>query len=149
MMGHEVHQKWGFGMAPPKPATQVARAAAAERVVAFLDADTRDDALPAALSEIKGLFSRVARQDQWDWFATSRTLGYPSARVAGVIARTLGTVRRELVSGSAEAIREEWSLLRRLPCRPCLRVLLGTARIAEEAIGGGSTCCRPASSPTC
>ena len=135
-MAHEVHQKWGFGMAPPKPGTQAARAGAAERVVTFLDTDTRDEALPAALSEVKSLFSRVARQDQWDWFSTSRTLGYPSARLADLIARSLGTVRRALVSGSAETVREPWLLLRRLPCRPCLRVLLGRAQIAEEAGAG-------------
>ena len=33
-MGHEVHQKWGFGMAPPKPETQARRAVAAEGVTA-------------------------------------------------------------------------------------------------------------------
>ena len=135
-MAHEVHQKWGFGMAPPKAAAQAARVAAADRVLAYLDDDARTDELPAALSEIKGLFSRVARQDQWDWFTTSRTLGYPSARVAGVIASTLSDVRRELVAGAGEQAREGWSLLRRLPCRACLRVLLGKAQIAEEEGAG-------------
>jgi hypothetical protein len=135
-LGHEVHQKWGFGMAPPKPEIQVRRAIAAEGVTAFLDDDRRAEELPAALAEIKGLFSRVARQDQWDWFATSRTLGYPSARVSAVIATAVGSLRRGLVAGAEDEVRHEWVLLRRLPCRPCLRVLLGTAHIAEEEGAG-------------
>lgn len=63
-MSREIHQKWGFGMVPPKPEAQASRNRAAERLMAFLDADTRDDELADALSERKGLFSRIARQDQ-------------------------------------------------------------------------------------
>lgn len=132
----EVYQKWGFGMAPPKPSTQVSRIASAVCVVAYLDTEAADEALPTALAEIKGLFSRVARQDQWDWFTTSRTLGYPSARVAMIIASTLGSLRRGLAGGPGEAARDAWLLLRRLPCRPCLRILMGTAQIAEEEGAG-------------
>ena len=40
--------------------------------------------------------------------------------------------RRGLVAGCEDEIRHEWLLPRRLPCRPCLRVLLGKAQIAEE-----------------
>lgn len=110
--------------------------AAAEHVITFLDADVRADELTVALSEIKGLFSRVARQDQWDWFTTSRMLGYPSARVSDVIAQSLGVVRRALALSTAETARAEWSLLRRLPCRSCLPVLLGRAWIADEEGAG-------------
>lgn len=73
-MSREIYQKWGFGMASPKPETQASRQRAAERLMAFLDVDTRDDGLLDALSEMKGLFSRIARQDQWDWFSISRAL---------------------------------------------------------------------------
>lgn len=135
-MSHEVHQKWGFGMAPLKPADQQARAAAASQVMAFLDEDARDDGLPAALSEIKGLFARVGRQDQWDWFSTSRTLGYPSGRIATLVADTLGQARRALVAGDVGALRDHWSRLRRLPVRACMRILLGHARIAEQGGAG-------------
>lgn len=135
-MSREIHQKWGFGMAPLKPETQASRKRAAERLMAFLDADTRDDKLPEALSEMKGLFSRIARQDQWDWFSTSRALGYPSARMARVIAETIGAARRALVSDDTDLLRKQWLLLRRLPCRSCVRVLLGTAHIAEKEGAG-------------
>ena len=40
------------------------------------------------------------------------------------------------MAGAEDEVRHEWVLLRRLPCRPCLRVLLGTARIAEEEGAG-------------
>lgn len=135
-MSLEVHQKWGFGMAPPKPHTEASRKAAAGQVLAYLDTGAPADTLATALSEIKGLFSRVARQDQWDWFATSRSLGYPSARLARLIAETLGSLRRALVDGTPDAAREAWSLLRRLPCRRCLGVLLGSAEIADEEGAG-------------
>lgn len=135
-MSREIHQKWGFGMAPPTPETQALRKRAAEHLMAFLDADARHDDLPDALSEMKGLFSRVALQDQWDWFSTSRALGYPSARMAKVVAGTIGAARRALVRGETDFLREQWSLLRRLPCRSCVRVLLGTAHIADEEGAG-------------
>ncbi len=135
-MSREIHQKWGFGMAPPKPETQASRNRAAACLMAFLDAYARDDELPNALSEMKGLFSRIARQDQWDWFSTSRALGYPSARIARVIAETIGAARRALVSGDSDLLREQWSLLRRLPCRSCVRVFLGAAYIADEEGAG-------------
>jgi T5orf172 domain len=135
-MNHEIRQKWGFGMAPPKAETQAKRLQAAEIVTAFLDSDIRGERLPAALSEVKGLFSRIGRQDQWDWFATSRTLGYPSARMTNLVANAIGRLRRALVDDDAAELREQWLLLRRIPCRPCLRILLGTARIVDEAGAG-------------
>ncbi len=135
-MSREIHQKWGFGMAPPKPEAKALRKRAAEHLMAFLDADIRYDDLPDALSEVKGLFSRVARQDQWDWFSTSRALGYPSARMASVVGETLGAARRALVRDDAELLRQQWLLLRRLPCRNCVRVFLGTAYIADEEGAG-------------
>lgn len=123
-------------MAPPKPPAQARRIAAAEQVLAFLDHDDRNEALHDALSEIKGLFSRVGKQDQWDWFSTSRSLGYPSARLTLLIADTLGQARRTLIADDQALLRSQWSLLRRLPCRACLRVLIGHARIAEEEGAG-------------
>jgi hypothetical protein len=46
-----------------------------------------------AISEVKGFFNRVARQDQWGWFTVARQLGYPSTRISQVIASYLGDLR--------------------------------------------------------
>lgn len=131
-MSLEIRTKWGFGMAPVKPDAMASRQRAAERLITFLDSDFRDVDLAKDLSDIKGLFSRIARQDQWDWFTTSRSLGYPSARMARVIAEAIGTARRAHMLGDMNLLRDQWKLLRRLPCRSCMRVLLGTAHIADE-----------------
>ena len=70
-MAHEVHQKWGFGMAPPKPATHAARAAAAERVVVLLDMDDHlsDDPGRRFMTEVKWGFIFNTVQNYMEHFA--------------------------------------------------------------------------------
>src|ERR1700722_15209219 len=47
----------------------------------------------AHLSIAKGLFNRIVREDQWDWFTVSAQLGYPSRGLAHSIAFELSTLR--------------------------------------------------------
>jgi len=73
-MQGRIAQKWGFGMAPPKPDALNERQAAC---VAFLDVlgsedlPAANDELLSAISTVKGLFNRVVREDQWDWFTVA------------------------------------------------------------------------------
>ena len=90
-MEKRVAQKWGFGMAPPKPRTVSVRVKACATVLSLLHAGrlpvVSDDVLEA-VSTVKGLFNRVDQEDQWDWFTVVGHLGYPSRRIARVIAET-------------------------------------------------------------
>jgi hypothetical protein len=138
-MAREVSEEWGFGLAPPKKATELHRLKSAEQVLRLLE---HPDALRTAqtsleaISEVKGLFNRVARQDQWDWFTVAQQLGHPSSRISRVIAMYLGYLRTALRNDDKDLLTEYRSNLCRLPTRKCLKVFLGAAEIANEENAG-------------
>lgn len=131
----EVTEKWGFGMAPPKPSTERERLIAAEvvcQVLAFRDCPPVEPQLLDALSLTKGLFNRVAREDQWDWFTVMGQLGYPSLGLARKIASKLSDVRIAIRDQDTNAFQAARRDLARLPTHLCLLVFLGKAKIADE-----------------
>lgn len=139
LMAQEIYEKWGFGMAPPKPSTQATRLRSAQSVLIQIE-----DAQPVNigdmhledLSEVKGLFNRVRRQDQWDWFTVAGQLGYPSMGLAGAIAEELDSLRRGLRDRAREETTQAHERLRRLPTRRCLAVFLGRAQLTDEPGAG-------------
>jgi hypothetical protein len=135
----KISEKWGFGMAPPKPFTQHERSqACAHFVDAIVSLDlppSANDVLDAA-SIVKGLFNRVVREDQWDWFTVARQLGYPSRRVCDVIAREIAGLRSSVKNGDKEGFLRARSQLHRLPLRRCLSVFLGRSKIVDEPGAG-------------
>ncbi|HZT26531.1 MAG TPA: GIY-YIG nuclease family protein [Pseudolabrys sp.] len=133
-MPQEVYEKWGFGLAPPKKTTETSRRESAEVVLDLLEGLQLLPAVPTtlkAISEVKGLFNRVARQDQWDWFTVSRQLGYPSTRISEAIAFYLTNLRSALRDSDEPGAQETRSTLRRLPSRRCLNVFLGRSTITD------------------
>jgi hypothetical protein len=103
-----VHEKWGFGMAPVKPETQRRRGQAAIEVLGALKADSADPPSAVAISEVKGLFTRSYKQDQWDWFTVWTQLGRPGRNRCECIARYLGELRRSVLGQNpdrAEVLR--------------------------------------------
>lgn len=135
-MVNEVNEKWGFGLAPPKPETERRRQSAARSVLEWLESGTLGVRLPEHLSETKGLFNRVVRQDQWDWFTVTRQLGYPSWRTSSVVANALYDAGRALRANESVAAAVQRETLRRLPVRRCLKVFLGMLKIADEPDAG-------------
>lgn len=135
-----IRHKWGFGMAPPLPQTQQARVHACALLFDVLDAKRpppeADERLLTAASDVKGLFNRIVRQDQWDWFTVARQLGYPSWRISEAIAQQIAALRQALKVGDAASAGAAHNTLRRLPARRCLSVLLGRAAIIDEAGAG-------------
>ena len=138
-MEGKVAQKWGFGMAPPKLETRNAREAACET---FLDA-LRSEEMPAAsdellsaISMVKGLFNRVVREDQWDWFTVAAQLGYPSRRISRVIAQESTRIRTAIRDRDMAVFNNARVNLLRLPTRRCLALHAGQARIADERGAG-------------
>ncbi len=135
----KIAHKWGFGMAPPKAATLRTRRNACENVMDLLHRGqfprSTDETLDA-LSIVKGLFNRIVREDQWDWFTVCGQLGYPSRRIAQVIAFESSQLRSAIKSGDVEMFARARTQLVRLPTRRCLAVYLGQSRIAEEPGAG-------------
>lgn len=135
----KVSEKWGFGMAPPKPATQHERAQACVTLldaIASLDLPPSHDGILEAASIVKGLFNRVVREDQWDWFTVARQLGYPSRRIAEVIASEITSLRTAIKAEDKDGFLLARSQLHRLPLRRCLSVFLGRFKIVDEPAAG-------------
>ena len=138
-MQSKIAQKWGFGMAPPKENTLRVRNVACKKVLSILHSDQLPNSevdVLEAISVVKGLFMRVVRQDQWDWFTVAGQLGYPSKRIAGVIGSESYKLRRAIKSRDTEAFYTAQANLVRLPMRRCLAVHLGRERIIEEPGSG-------------
>lgn len=138
-MSTEVHQKWGFGMAPPKPETTAARRAAATLTLDVLSRRSTlapDPAALAAISVVKGLFARVFREDQWDWFTVAGQLGHPRRGTAMAMADGLARLRSSVRDGDETGFLTTRLVLDRLPTTTCLRTYMGELRLAEVPDSG-------------
>lgn len=138
-MSQEVYEKWGFGMAPPKQHTQQTRVRAATYVLNLIEGSNVPDAHADGLdflSTVKGLFSRVAKQDQWDWFTVSAQLGYPSYKTSKAIANEIAELRSAMRNGDEKGCVTARTNLRRLPARRCLGVFLDKFQIVAEPDAG-------------
>ncbi len=135
----EIFEKWGFGMAPAKPETLRERRFACSRVLALLNLQSSppptSEILPQ-ISIVKGLFNRVVREDQWDWFTVMGQLGYPSPSLARQIASEL-RIMRDAIHNSAD---DRFQVARRnlcsMPTRLCLQAFLGEKKIVDEKGAG-------------
>lgn len=138
-MPFEIHEKWGFGMAPPKSHTQKKRLKAAALVTSMVSSESTLPLTPIAadaISEVKGLFNRVAREDQWDWFTVRGQLGYPSPSLAKEIGYELANLRSAGLAGESRAFYEARMMLSRLSAPRCLSVFLGKTVIPNEPGAG-------------
>jgi hypothetical protein len=136
----EVFEKWGFGMAPPKRETQTSRELWARTVIkAIVDPAARpwpQDVLEA-ISGVKGMFMRIFRMDQWDWFTVYTQLGHPSRGLAKTIGEALADMRMAARDGDENGLRQAQKHLSELPARRCLRFFLGELAVPEEKLWGG------------
>ncbi len=138
-MTSTVTEKWGFGMAPPKPKTQRERTAACRRVMILLNAaemPQADEETLEQLSVVKGMFNRIAREDQWDSFTVSGQFGYPSNSLSKAIAEQISDLRSAIRDSDRAAVTVARANLLRLPVRQCLSVFLGVKKITDEANSG-------------
>lgn len=126
-------------MAPPKPQTQKDRVTAGTKVLELLGRTQ----LPAQreghldhLSTIKGLFNRVARQDQWDWFTVMGQLGYPSPRLAKAIADGLASMRASIRAADEAGFLSAREQLLSLRAGLTLQLFLGQRELVRP-VGAG------------
>jgi len=82
--------KWEFGMYPISERMAPRYDLAVQNLLEFLEKPyVLPDDLTTSISEVKGMFNRVTRQDQWDWFSVSEKFGYLSKPEAKFFAQKL------------------------------------------------------------
>ena len=88
-------QKWGFGMAPLKKETQKKNRQAIILVMNLIKYSETPKAtqIVDSISWVKGLFNRIVKQDQWDWFTVNVYFDYPTNKDIHKIVRTQGFLR--------------------------------------------------------
>jgi hypothetical protein len=70
----------GFLDGAIKPELQQKRIDCVRDVAGILAGELVHDTYADSLSEVKGLFNRIHRQDQWDWFTVFEQLGCPGRK---------------------------------------------------------------------
>lgn len=98
--------KWGFGSAPFKKETARKYLNAISIVADFISQrrDIPNEELCDALSEVKGLFNRILRQDQWDWFTVNMYFDYPRSRECRIYVNMLTQLRKALNNDATKEI---------------------------------------------
>ena len=100
-------KKWGFGMAPLKPNTARNNRRALVSVKNYVNGEgtTNLDTITEDISWVKGLFNRVVKQDQWDWFTVNMYFDYPTHKDLVSIVDALNSLRKA-IAGKDNHIKE-------------------------------------------
>lgn len=96
--------KWGFGMAPLKPQTELKNRTCIEQVRDLLSGRSllSSEDIAEAISVVKGLFSRINKQNQWDWFTINMYFDYPTEKDIVIIASALSSLRKAVVCADTD-----------------------------------------------
>jgi len=91
--------KWGFGCAPMKPKTIHKNKRALSQVLNYIMGIdlARGVVITDEISIVKGLFNRILRQDQWDWFTTNMYFDYPRVGDISAIVDSLILLRKSIL----------------------------------------------------
>ena len=92
--------KWGFGMAPLKKPTDEKNRQSISAVLSFVDKNEINNSnnLIEQISWVKGLFNRIIRQDQWDWFTINSYFDFPKEKDVINIVSALSTLRNAIMN---------------------------------------------------
>lgn len=91
--------KWGFGMAPFKPSTKISYKKSILSVIKFVNGSEKinEKEIIDEISKVKGLFSRIKKQDQWDWFTVNMYMDYPLFNDIVRIVFSLASLRKAIL----------------------------------------------------
>ena len=134
----KVEQKWGFGMAPIKPEVMAKRIIQVQEVADYIvNKNDEAESLLESLSQVKGLFTRIYKQDQWDWFTVWSQLGRPGTKNSRDIADSIYQLRKIIVSEENEGSEEITETLKKFGLMHFLSVFLSRQSDGEnsEAVG--------------
>lgn len=89
-------------MAPLKPNTAQKNKNAITSVLGFVEGTGSINAKSFVddISWVKGIFNRVIKQDQWDWFTVNMYLDFPPHQNLKQIVFVLSTLRRAILDGN-------------------------------------------------
>ena len=128
-----------FGTAQPPVETQKRREASCWRLLnimnSFLLPDWCEETFASA-NDVEGLFGRVARRDSFDWFTIAGQLGYPSGRLAAIIAAEIHALGVAIKDRDRDAYADARTVLLELPTRRCVYAFLKRKKIADEPKAG-------------
>jgi hypothetical protein len=133
MKPQRIEQKWGFGMAPIKPEVQEKRKKSVRNVLNALISETNPDNLADSLSAVKGLFNRIHRQDQWDWFTVFEQLGCPGRIKSKQVAFNISELRKVCVGKSEKEDSEFFRNLNDLDLKRYLERFLDQRKDESES----------------
>lgn len=88
--------KWGFGMAPISQTMRERYDLAIQSTLELLESTNLIDFDIKHLSELKGMFNRCIREDQWDWFSVHSEFGFPPKGQMRLIVRDLVSLRNAI-----------------------------------------------------
>ena len=95
----------GFGMLPISPRMQPRYDCVIQAFLDFLHGKTSLSEISLDdLSELKGMFNRCLRQDQWDWFSVFTRFGEPEQRHMTQIVGMLKLLRRSIIDDNHKDI---------------------------------------------
>ena len=120
-----------FGFLPISDRMRPRYVASLRRLVAIIErgAAIRDGDADA-VSEVKGMFSRCARRDQWDWRAVHLALEEPSRDAARTLATRFGEIGAVLRAGdNAAAV----SSLKQLSSGNLVHLLVRAVQTIEDS----------------
>lgn len=104
--------KWGFGMAPISQKMRNRYDRAVETALDILEGSAAADTVDLNdISELKGMFNRSIRQDQWDWFSVFSALGRPDRHLMRRYVGELTSLRRAIASKNQSEIERSSKLL--------------------------------------
>ena len=132
-MSIKVEQKWGFGMAPIKPGIQEKRKISVRNVLDIVVNKMIDEKHIDSLSEVKGLFSRVYKQDQWDWFTVFEQLGCPGRVKSKRVASNISKLREIFIGKIDQDICEVFQNLNDLDIKRHLENFLNQKKNTKES----------------
>lgn len=92
--------KYGFGMAPLKNNIEIKNRFCIKQVQNLLNnCSTLSSAeIAESISTVKGLFNRIIKQNQWDWFTINMYFDYPTNKDIHIIISALTLLRQSIIT---------------------------------------------------
>lgn len=98
----------------------------------ILENITLDSLTPDNVSELKGMFNRCVKEDQWDWFSVHVELGNPSKRDMRGIVNGLKNLRTNILEKDDTSAKETVQQLIKSGLLNCLLTYQGEYAHSEE-----------------
>jgi hypothetical protein len=94
-----INAKYGFGMSNISKEMSRRYTCSTKSLLDFIEGKSQK-CNPSHVSEVKGMFNRCLRRDQWDWFAVFQRLGSPTRKELHAIPVLLADLRKHLCNGT-------------------------------------------------